>query len=135
MPLPVAPWVHESHLLQSRASAHSGPAQWHPMHSDRAMSLTLTTRWNFDAEGFVDMDDFVLDPERHAVYEAFALDIVRTTMPELFDFLNAADAQVIADTQFFSFAMPSAPSDWINVPAMVLRLNFLPWAEPHETMH
>ncbi|VWX63184.1 hypothetical protein VARIO8X_90053 [Burkholderiales bacterium 8X] len=75
----------------------------------------------------------VVDLERHTTYAAFALEVVERSLPSLLTFLNAADAKVLAGTHFFAFS--TSPGQWVDVPEIAGRLNFLPWAEPHETMH
>ena len=93
------------------------------------MTATVFTEWN------TEIPDTEQDAALHEAFATFALDVVAQTMPAFFDFLNANDAQVVAGLHIFSYLTPGAPQIWVDVPAMANRLNFLPWAEPHETAH
>lgn len=92
------------------------------------MTCTLHTEWSDP----VDPRDEI-DTERHEIYAAFALDVVEKALPSLLSFLDATDAKVLAGTHFFSYS--TSPGEWVDVPEIAGRLNLLPWAEPHETMH
>lgn len=94
------------------------------------MPITVATQWSNPV-----FAGDCMDPDRHERFATYALEVTREAMPDLYSFLDASGATVIAGPCMFSFSTPAAAGAWLDVPDMAARLNLLPWVDPHETAH
>jgi hypothetical protein len=94
--------------------------------STRSKRFEVYTEWS------VSLNGSPLDPKRHAAFEHYARMVANDHLPWIFPLLEAAGSKVLIAPRSFSFELPDAPGNWIEIPAMATRLHLLPWVEAGE---